>query len=92
MAYSQYNQRFYILDTFTYTLVAKDEILETPAGKFKCHVYEFIKWPEDDVPDNWHYKYYYSPGVGLVGQITTSENENGAVKEKMLLWKYSIKQ
>lgn len=83
-------KKFYIKDTVTYSLIAKDETIETPAGKFRCYVYEYVKWPEDDVPDNWHYRHYFSPGIGLVALIVTSENE-GRVKEKTLLWKYYFK-
>lgn len=85
VAYSLDRKKFYISDTLTYSLVGKDIPLETPAGNFKCYVYEFIKWPENDVPDNWHYQYYYSPNLGLIGNITTSETEGGAVKEEFLL-------
>lgn len=91
VAYSLSRAKFYIRDTLTYSLAAKDVSLETPAGNFKCYVYEFVKWPEDDVPDNWHYKYFYSPGVGLIGNITTSETEGGAVKEEFLLLRWGSK-
>ncbi len=89
IAFSDSEGKLYLKDTLIYSLVSKDDTLETLAEKFKCYVYEYSKRPEDDVAEIWHYKHYFSPGVGLVGLIVKNEREK--VKAQMLLWKYFVR-
>lgn len=87
--FSRDQKKFYIRDTLTYSLVAKDETLETPAGKFKCYVYQFSKRPEEDVAGVVDYKYYFMPGVGLVGYRAVWQ-DNGDLFESFHLWRYQL--
>jgi len=89
--YSLSDERFYISDTLAYSLVAKDEELQTPAGNFKCYVYKYSRKPADDVSAIWDYYFYYASGIGLVGEITRDQFENGAIKERLLLYYYFVK-
>jgi len=74
--------RFYFFDTLKIDLVSKDETIDTPAGKFKCHVYHYRKKPVDDVNVEWDYYHYYLPGIGRVAYITKSTSD-GATHDRM---------
>jgi hypothetical protein len=91
IAYSWSNEIFYPTDTITFSLIATDEELETPAGIFSCYVYQFTqKIPEDDVLCRlWDYKYYFAPGVGMVGYFAIDQC-GYVVKDKLLLMEYHL--
>lgn len=91
LKYSLSDDRFFIKDTLTYSLVAKDEEFRTPAGIFKCYVYKFSEKPADDVVGVWDYFLYFSPGLGLVGEIIRDPFENDAIKGKLLLYDYFVR-
>ncbi|GJQ22191.1 MAG: hypothetical protein HBSIN02_25460 [Bacteroidia bacterium] len=89
IAYSLDSLRFYDRDTLTYSLKSTDAEIQTPAGTFRCYLYQFSKRPADDVAAVWDYKYYLVPGKGLVGYFAVSQSDS-TIKEKSLLWKYRI--
>ena len=87
LSYSQSDEEFYIKDTLTYMLVEKNVDFETPAGVFRCYVYEYTRKLEGSATP-WVFKFYYAPGIGLIGNVTT--NIYGNLKEKLLLKSYSV--
>jgi hypothetical protein len=90
LAYSRSDERFYIRDTLTFHVIATDEEIETPAGKFKCYVYKYRRRPAPDVFAYWNYLLYYSPGIGSVAEIIKSETR-GDLKDKIILYDFQVK-
>lgn len=88
--YDDYEEKFYFDDTLTVSLVSKNEIIETPAGKFKCHVYSYRKRPADDVSVKWDYYHYYLPGLGRIAYITRSSDDQ-SIRDRILLSDYKVK-
>lgn len=86
-----------IFETQTYTLLSKDEELETPAGKFSCYVYQYTKRAADDVLEFEDHQFYFAQGIGMVGAFlrhhpdTIVENDSSFIKSKALLLNYDIK-
>lgn len=89
VAYSSFDDRFYIRDTLAFHLISTDEEFETPAGKFKCYVYKYSRKPADDVSEYWDYYNYYSPGLGLVALVVRGQSDNRIV-DKSILYDYRI--
>jgi len=81
---------FYISDTLSITLIDDAREIITPAGTFECYVYRFTLSNGEDVIANWDYLIYYSLGVGLVAQISVTENEPEDIKQEMYLMNYHI--
>ncbi len=94
LAFSQERLEFYISDTLSITLIDDDREIVTPAGKFECYVYKFkVDFYEEEVVfATWNYFMYYNSGIGLVAQISTTENKPEDTKEEMYLMKYQIYQ
>lgn len=90
ISYSLSNKRFYISDTVKYTLIARDKEFTTPAGRFRCHVYQYSKRPADDIAAIWDYRYYFAPGIGLVGYFAVNQGDSSVI-EKSLFWNYDVK-
>lgn len=90
LGYSLSDDQFYVADTLTYSLVAKDEEFETPVGKFKCHVYKYSEKPAEDVLEFWDYYNYYSPGIGLVGLVVKGQFD-GRILSKLSLLSYDVR-
>lgn len=88
--YDDYLGKFYFYDTLAVSLVSKDEPIETPAGKFKCHVYSYRKRPADDVATEWDYYHYYIPGLGRVA-YTEKDTYDQLIKGKVLLLDYKLR-
>jgi len=88
--YDDYAEKFYFYDTLTVSLVSKNETIETPAGKFKCHVYSYRKKPADDVFVKWDYYHYYIPGLGRVAYITRSSDDQ-SIRDRVLLSDYKVR-
>jgi hypothetical protein len=82
--YSYSDEKFYISDTLNYSLVAKDDELQTPAGNFKCYVYKYSVKPADDVLEYWDYYEYYSIGTGLVGIIVRGQSDDRIIERYLL--------
>lgn len=82
---------FYLSDTLSITLIDDDREIVTPAGNFPCFVFKFTISQGIDVLRGWDYYLHYSPGVGLVAQIATTENNPDDIKEEMYLINYKIK-
>lgn len=74
--FSMSNFKFYVSDTLKITLLDNNRAIETPAGKFKCHVYYFQISMGYDVPGYFGYYIYYKPGIGLIAQEEWGEYEN----------------
>lgn len=91
LAYSRYENRFYIRDTLRFHVVATNEEIETPAGKFNCYVYKFSRKPADDVSQSWDYYDYYYPGVGLVGSISRGQSDQ-RITDKSVLYDYQVRK
>ncbi|MEX1276602.1 MAG: hypothetical protein WD898_02035 [Candidatus Paceibacterota bacterium] len=83
--YFGFDQRFHFLDTLTYTLVSKNEAIETPAGRFECHLYTYRKKPAEDVFEPWDYYHYFSPGLGKVAYITKGASDGRTIDREYLL-------
>jgi hypothetical protein len=66
VSYSLSRRKFYIGDTLTYSLAAKDVPVVTPAGTYKCFVYQFSKRYSDDILAVYDFKYYYAPCIGHI--------------------------
>lgn len=90
LSFSRDNLKFYISDTLHVILVDTDREVETPAGKFECYVYKLTVSNGEDVIANWDYFMYYSPGIGLVAQISATENDPNDIKEEMYLMNYKV--
>lgn len=82
----------FIRDTLEQKLIAVDEILETPAGTFECHVYRYSFQPAPDCACIWVVYDYYVPGIGRVAEIVTSEDpeREPLLIQRALLYEYSI--
>lgn len=91
LAFSRDSLKFYVSDTLQVTLIDTDREIETPAGTFECYVYKYTVSLADDVRLNSDYFMYYSPGVGLVAQISTTENEPEDIDNEMYLMNYRVK-
>ena len=94
-AYRQSSTReFEVQDTIAISLHAKAEPFETPLGTFRCHVYKYSFRPADDVLSHWNVYTYYSPGVGLVGEIIKSQApgrpEEPEIMQETLLYEYRV--
>ena len=50
--------------------ISTNEKLKTPAGTFKCYVYEVV---DESASDNNHKRFYYAPNIGLIAYIWHSE-------------------
>ncbi len=48
------------------TVIATDRLVETPAGKFICHVYGFLTDAAETLPHRSYTVEYWCPGVGFV--------------------------
>jgi len=88
--YDDYEEKFYFNDTLTVSLTSKNEVIETPAGKLKCHVYSYRKRPADDVATEWDYYHYYIPGLGRVA-YTEKSTYDQRIKGKVLLLDYKLR-
>ncbi len=89
LSFSRDSLNFYVSDTLDVTLVDTNREIETPAGTFECYVYKFtIEF--EGVLRGWDYYMHYSPGVGLVAQISTSEGKPENIKEEMYLMNYRV--
>ncbi len=91
LSFSRENLTFYVSDTLHITLIDDNRKIETPAGTFECYVYKFTVSNGDDVIAKWDYFMYYSPGIGLVAQISATEHEPEDIKEEMYLINYKVK-
>ena len=91
LEYDGYNQKFLVSEHIEYKLIDNNFYLETPAGNFNCYVYEYISRPVPDQSLKWHYRFYYSPDIGLVHHETLSE-EGFDVKYKYTLSSYISKK
>ena len=87
--YSNPAEKFYIADTLTFSLIDKGVKYQSEIGDFNCYLYEFQGYPSPDIPTNWRFKYYLSPGNGIVGRLTTSDLDN-SVKQDYSLIEYKI--
>lgn len=78
---------FVIEDTETITCIAINKKFETPAGTFRCYVYQFRRQTVDDVAAKSDFYEYYAPGVGLVGQEIKNE---GILTFRYVLYDYHL--
>jgi hypothetical protein len=92
--YSYANELFYVKDTLTYSVVADNDTILTPAGLFAgCYVYNHQVRQASDVSGFDDYYDYYLPKVGLVGTIIRTV-VRGQVKDttyKLLLSSFSVR-
>jgi hypothetical protein len=91
LAYSRSDERFYIRDTLTFHVIATDEEIETPAGKFKCYVYKYSRKPADDVLERWDYYEYYFPGLGPVAFISRGQSDQRLI-DRAVLYDYQMRK
>ncbi|MEX0609441.1 MAG: hypothetical protein WD016_13520 [Balneolaceae bacterium] len=93
LSFSRDSLEFYVSDTLSITLIDDGREIVTSAGTFECYVYKFkIDFYEEGVVfTTWDYFMYYSSGVGLVAQISTSEDKPESIKEEMYLMDFSLK-
>jgi hypothetical protein len=84
------DRKFVAVDTLTIELVADEELIETPAGGFRCLVYRYSYLPAEDTATRWDVYEYWSPNVGQVAEIVRSQSDNRLVQES-LLYDYSIR-
>ena len=88
MSFSVEEEYFYIYDTLEVTLNDTGYKLETQAGVFTTEVYKFTVSNGEDVANDWDYYMYYRPSVGLVAQISTTENDIENIEDEMYLLDY----
>ncbi|GMQ83220.1 MAG: hypothetical protein BMS9Abin05_2710 [Rhodothermia bacterium] len=80
-------------DTSEYTLVAVDEIIQTPAGRFSTYVYKVLRDPPGGVLwGTWLYL-HYAPGFGLVARVVWPgrAERQGEIELQFLLRDYCLK-
>jgi len=82
-----------VFDTVIYTLISKDEEIETPAGTFSCYVYKHYRPPFalDVLYGDYVYEYFV-PGIGKVAKIIEAYSVPGYIKHKTLLYDYHLSQ
>ena len=90
ISFSFARREFYISDTLSITLIDDDREVITPAGKFKCFVYNFDLSAGDDVAERFDYYLFYSLGVGLVKQEERGKF-NQDIKSEFILMNYQIR-
>ena len=78
-----------IRDTLDVELIAVDEVIETPAGRFEAYVYKYYNPPPFDVLFGDDIYDYYVPGIGHVAQIWKSPTDN-SVKTSYFLVDYCL--
>ncbi len=92
LVFSYSELRFYHNESKVVTLIDTDREITTPAGTFSCYVFKFWVSNGYDVIKGWDYYQYYNPGIGLVAQISYTEDTLDDIKEEMYLMNYKVKK
>lgn len=82
-------REFGVQDTVVVSLESTEEPIETPAGRFKCHVYKYSFRPANDVLEKWDVFEYYTPGVGLVKEVIRGQSD-GRLLYDTVLYNYRV--
>lgn len=84
LGYRFSTQQFEILDEVEVRIVATDSLLVTPAGSFRCYVYNYIIRMAEDVGSYWSVYEFYAPGVGMVGEFLKGRDPRGKEDDEPL--------
>jgi|GEM_PF-6426480 len=88
--YSIFRAEYITLMNNAYQCITNNEEITTPAGTFICYVFEIV---DDNSSDEIYTRYYYSPGVGLIGEKQSSGKNYKGYEipiENRTIWKKKL--
>lgn len=86
LAYDYSKIGFLSSDSATnYTCSGTGEEFQTPIGTYRCLVFHWREKPEEDVQDYWEHYTYFSPGIGMVGEVVKSSLTDSVIYRVVIL-------
>lgn len=86
LAYDYSKGRFLSSDSASdYTCSGTSEEFPTPIGSYRCLVFHWKEKPEEDVQDYWEHYAYFTPGIGMIGEVVKSSLTDSVIYRVVIM-------